>query len=232
MHINHNLTESDIDKIDVRSPLEHQKQQQEMKDFRWIFDKIISMILYFNKTGELNGSNYVKFPLRSNAILNFENIDKFCFYGQYKLFYILVIIIILTEFQNIKKYFDELNTEGFDFTNGFKFSDVHKFDKLNNLFINIFELNFYQDQNKGKHKIIPIEVTKTESDRVIDFLIYKNHYALNKKLNVFLGDHQKIFIWKRCLNSYTSEIMLMILKRKCKNIDITTIRTSLKSHLL
>ena len=27
----------------------------------------------------MNGSNYVKLPLRSNAILNFENNDKYCF---------------------------------------------------------------------------------------------------------------------------------------------------------
>ena len=32
LKINHNLTESDIDKIDVNSPLEHQIQQQEKKD--------------------------------------------------------------------------------------------------------------------------------------------------------------------------------------------------------
>ena len=29
---NHNLTESDFDNIDIKSPLEHQIQQQEMKD--------------------------------------------------------------------------------------------------------------------------------------------------------------------------------------------------------
>ena len=38
---NHNLTESDLDKIHVRSPLEHQIQQQEMKHSGWRFDKII-----------------------------------------------------------------------------------------------------------------------------------------------------------------------------------------------
>ena len=46
---------------------------------------------------------------------------------------------------NYKYYFDELNIEGFDFSNGFKCSDVKKFEKLNNLSINIFELSFYQD---------------------------------------------------------------------------------------
>ena len=69
-----------------------------------------------------------------------------------------------------------MNIEGFDFTNGFKCSDVHKLEKLKNLSINIFELNFYQDGNNWKHNLIPIEISKNdESDRVVDLLIYKNH---------------------------------------------------------
>ena len=75
-----NLTESDIDKIDVRSQLEHQIQIQETKEFGWIFDKIISMKRSYYKTGELNGSSYVKIPSRSNALMSFKNIkDKYCF---------------------------------------------------------------------------------------------------------------------------------------------------------
>ena len=50
-----------------------------MKDSGWRFDEINSMTVYFYKTNELNGSNYVKIPLRSNAILNIENDDKYCF---------------------------------------------------------------------------------------------------------------------------------------------------------
>ena len=45
LKINHNLTQTDIDNIDVQSPLEHQIQQQEMKDSGWRFDKINSMII-------------------------------------------------------------------------------------------------------------------------------------------------------------------------------------------
>ena len=37
---NHNLTESDIDNIDVRSQLKHHIQIQETKESGWIFDKI------------------------------------------------------------------------------------------------------------------------------------------------------------------------------------------------
>ena len=76
---NHNLTQTDIDNIDVVSPLDYQVQQQEMRDSGWKFDRINSMIIYLYQTGILNGSNYVKIPLRSNAILNIENIDEFCF---------------------------------------------------------------------------------------------------------------------------------------------------------
>ena len=179
MNFNHNLTETNIDNIDIRSPLEHQKQQHEMKDSGWRSDKINSMTVYFNKTSELNGSNYVKIPLRSNAILNIENIDKYCF-----LWSILAYLHPCNNnhpnrVSNFKQYFNELNIQDFDFTNGFKCSDVHKSNELNNLSVNIFELHFYQDQNKWRHKLIPIEVDKYDSDRIIDLAIYKNHYVLN-----------------------------------------------------
>ena len=169
---NHNLTETDITNIDVKSPLEHQIQQQEMKDSGWRFDKIISVTIYFYKTGELNGSNYVKIPLRSNAILNIENNDKYCF--------IWSILAGLHPCSNnhpnrvssYKQYFNELNINGFGFVNGFKCSHVHKFNELNNLSVNFFEITFYQDQNKWRHKLIPIEFSKNNSDRFIDLAIY------------------------------------------------------------
>ena len=79
LKINNNLTESDIDNIDIRSQLEHQIQVQETKESGWIFDKINSMKISFYKTTELDGTSYVKIPLRSSAILNIQNNDKYCF---------------------------------------------------------------------------------------------------------------------------------------------------------
>ena len=189
------------------------------------------MTVYFYKTGELNGSNYVKIPLRSNAILIIKNNDKYCF-----LWSILASLHPHNNnhpnrVSNDKQYFNELNVHDFDFTNGFRCSDVHKFDELNNLSINIFELKFYQDQSKCRHKLIPIQISKNDTDRVIELVIYKNHYVLIKKLDLSLGDHNKKFICRRCLNSYTIESMLMLHKLKCENNDITTIRTSNESHL-
>ena len=231
LNMNHNLTQSDIDNINITFPLEHQIQKQEMKDSGWRFDKLYSMTIYFYETTEMNGSNYIKIPLRSNAILNIENNDKYCF-----IWSILASLYPCNNnhpnrVSNYRQYFNELNIQYFDFTNGFKCSDIHKFNELNNLSVNIFELVFYQDQNQWRYKLIPIEISKNDSDIVIDLAIYKNHYILIKKLDVFLGDHNKKFICRRCLSSYTSENMLIKHKPKCENNDITSIKTSNESHL-
>ena len=231
LNINHNLTQTDIANIDVVSALEHQIQQQEMKNSGWRFDKINSMTIYFYKTTELNGSNYVKIPLRSNAILNVENNDKYCFIWSILPYLHPCNNILPNRVSNYRQFFSELNVQDFDFTNGFRSSDIHKFNEINNLSVNIFELSFYQDQNQWKHKLIPIEVSKNKSDRVIDLAIYKNHYVLIKKLDVFLGDHNKKFICRRGLSSYTSENMLSKHKPKCGIDNITTIKTSNESHL-
>ena len=80
-------------------------------------------------------------------------------------------------------------------------------------------------------KLVHIEVSKNDSDRVTHLLFYKNHYALIKKLIVFLGDDHRTFICRSCLNSYTSENMLMLHKPECENFDITTNRTSMESQI-
>ena len=59
LNININLTETDINDIDVKSQLEHQIQIPETKESGWIFDKINSMKIRLYKTEELNRSSYV-----------------------------------------------------------------------------------------------------------------------------------------------------------------------------
>ena len=160
------------------------------------------MKISYYKTGELNGSSYVKIPLRSNALMSFKNLnDKFC-----SVWSILVSLHPCendhpNRVSNYNQFFNELNIDGFGFTNGFNCCDMHRFEKLKNLSINIYELNFYQDGRKWKHNLKPIESSEKESDRVVDLIIYRNHYAPIKKLHVFLGDHNKSFVSRRCLNS-------------------------------
>ena len=95
----------------------------------------------------MNGSSFVKILLRSNVILK-EKFAKYCF--------IWSILATLHPCDNdhpnrvsiYKQHFNELHVKSFDFTNGFRCSDVEIFEKLNDLSTNIFELNIYQDKNK------------------------------------------------------------------------------------
>ena len=149
MNNKNKLTESDIDNIDIKSQLEHQIQIQETKESGWIFDKIISMKIRFYKTGELNASSYGKNPLRANALIIIKNNDKICF-----LWSILASLHPCDNDHHNRvssyiQYFNEINFQSFFFTNGFKCSDVHKFVDINNLSVNIFEFNFYQDKTNG-----------------------------------------------------------------------------------
>ena len=94
------------------------------------------MKISFFKTGELNGSSYVKIPLRSSAILNIQNNDKYCF-----IWSTLASLhpcendnpnrVLNIEFKPI-----ELNITVLIFSNGFGCSDMHKYKKLKTLSIN------------------------------------------------------------------------------------------------
>ena len=168
--------------------------------------------------------------LRSSDLIKIKNDDKNCFSWSFLAKTLSCNNDHSNRVSNYKHYFDKLNVESFHIYNGFRCCDVEKFEKLNNLSTNIFELNFYQDKIKWKHNLIPIEKSKKDSNRVVELSIYKVFYAHIKKLNVFSGDHHKKFICRRCLNSHTSEKMLMIHKPKCENYDLTTMSTSSDSH--
>ena len=225
LKMTNNLTQSEIDNVNIQWDLETRKQNLEMQESGWVFQRVNSMTISFYNTGNMDGSSYVKIPLKSSAIVNIKNDDKYCF--------IWSILAKLhpcendhpNRVSNYEPYFNELNIEGFDFTNGFKCSDMYRFEKLNNLSINIYELNF--DQNK--HKLIPIEISKNKSDEVIDLLIYKNHYVLIKKLNVFIGKHDSKYVCRKCLNSYTTHNMIVKHKKLCQ--ENQQLKTSPDSHI-
>ena len=127
LNFNHKLKETDIGNIDLKSPLAQQIENQEKKSSGWNFVKNNTMTLFFYKTGEMNGSSYGKIPLRSSAILNIENNDKYCFLW-------LMLAKLHTcnnsnpnRVSNYRQNFDELIFEGFNFSNGNKCSDVHNF---------------------------------------------------------------------------------------------------------
>ena len=143
------------------------------------------MTLNFYENFKMNGSSFVKIPSRSIDILDIENDDKFCF--------LLPIWASLhpsnknrpNRRSNDRQYFKEINTDGFDFTNGFRTSDVHIVEKIKMLSLRKFKLGFCQDQNERKQKFLPVETGKNIPDKVIDWINYKNHYVFIEKIHFF-----------------------------------------------
>ena len=138
------LTESDINNIDVKSQLELQICFQKTKDSGWLIDGIDSMRIGFNQTYLLKGSSYGRIPLRSSAILKFENNDKYYFSWTNLAQHHVCENSHLTGVKIYRQYFNGINFQGFHFTNGFKSSGVHKFEKLINLSDNILKVNSFR----------------------------------------------------------------------------------------
>ena len=124
----------------ILSQLDHRIQEQETKDSGWRIHEINSMTITFYITTELNGSSYVEISLKNSAVMNIGNDDKFCFLWSILAELRPCNISHPNRVSNYRQFFNELNNNGFDSTNGFKCSDVHKFEKLNNLSKSIFEV--------------------------------------------------------------------------------------------
>ena len=127
----------------------------------------------FDKTGDLNGSSYVKLPLTSTALINIKKIDKYCFIWSFLASIHPCENDHLNKISNYSEIFNDLGVVAFDFTKRFKCSDMERFEKVNKISINKDELNFCQDGDKCKNNLIPIEISKIESDKVFDFLIFE-----------------------------------------------------------
>ena len=79
LNMTNNLTQSEIENVNIQWNVEARKQNLEMKESGWIFQRVNSMTISFYNTGNMDGSSYVKKPLRSSAIVNIKNSDKYCF---------------------------------------------------------------------------------------------------------------------------------------------------------
>ena len=105
-----NLTQSEIDNTNIHWEVEARKQNLEIRESGWHFQRINSMTISFYNTGNMDGSSYVKITLRSSAILKIKNNDKYCF-----LWSILAFLHPCENNSNIasryRDYFNELNIE-------------------------------------------------------------------------------------------------------------------------
>ena len=74
-----NSTKIQLNDLDISTDLDNEKERREMQGSGWDLQGINHLKIYFHKTNELNGMTYVKFPIRSNSVLNNQNADTYCF---------------------------------------------------------------------------------------------------------------------------------------------------------
>ena len=115
-------------------------------------------------------------------------------------------------------YKKEIIITNIEFTNGMKFIDISRFKRLNpTLSIKVFE---YSTDEAIDFRLFPLYIFElNDYRRIIDLILYKNHYILLKKLHVFIGKQDRRFECRNCLNSYTNQLELTTLKRLSGNND-------------
>ena len=76
-------------------------------------------------------------------------------------------------------HFDKLNLKGLEFP--MKAKDIPKFEKLNNLNVNVFELT--------KTALTPIHMNTSYDQPQRDLLLFENHYCLITKLHCLINNY-------------------------------------------
>ena len=150
-----NLTRLQLNDLDIMTDLDNEIENRDMEGSGWNVQGINHLKIYFHKTNPINGRTYIKFPIRTNAILNIQNKDTYCFVWS-----ILAYIHPIDDKNHpyrVSKYIpyrNELNITNIDFTNGMKITDIGKFENLNNqLSINVFE---YSTDEDNDYKLVPL----------------------------------------------------------------------------
>ena len=108
--------------------------------------------------------------------------------------------------------------------------DIDKFEKLNPaLAINVYG---YSTEEDNDYKLDPLYISKhNQNRRIIDLILYKNHYILLKKLHVFVGKHDCQYICRNCLSSYSVQSELLVHKRICGGKDKSVYLPCKETHV-
>ncbi|XP_044764456.1 uncharacterized protein LOC123321018 [Coccinella septempunctata] len=242
------LSELILDKI-----LKKLEEFQE-KDSGYALHSIISLEVNINKFEMGNGSSYIELPdeiKRRKACINIKNYDNACFAWS-------IVAGLHPREKNCDRvksypYFKNvLSCQDIKFPMSIR--DIHKFEKLNNLSVNIFSLQL----NKNKFEVVPTRIsTQINFDRHFNLLLIqdkyvpenseidyddhddtpiKYHYVLIKNLSRLVSSKlskntKKKYICDLCLNYFLTENNLNEHKKYCMKHDPSLIKFPIDSHI-
>ena len=197
---------------------------EQLEGSGFVLNGIVNVILEIYKVNDIQASSWVELPEKyknNKSIMNIKNDDQFCF-----LWCILAHLFPVEDHKNRTSSYsihtNKLIFNGLEFP--MKIKDIPKFENLNNLNVNVFELT--------KTVLTPIHINKNYLQSQIDLLLFENHYCLITKLHCLLNkDSHMKWVCRRCLTAFSSEDILNQHIDRCQKQQPTNITFSWKDHL-
>ena len=209
---------------DTHNTLMQKLDDEQLEGSGFVFQEIEEVILEIYKVNDIQASSYIELPGKykdNKSIINIKNNDQYCF-----LWCILAQLYPVENHKDrISKYIihlNKLNLKGLEFP--MKVKDIPKFENLNNLNINVFELT--------GNVLTPIHVNKNYLQPQIGLLLYQNHYCLITRLHCLINkDSHMKHVCRRCLTAFSSQPVLIDHMERCIKQQPTKITFSWKDQL-
>ena len=183
----------------------------------WRLLSVEMLEIFITKFKPLNGKSYKPFPkviVKKKAVINMENDDEQCF----KWAVTRALNPVDRDSERVtkilKKQSEKYNWNDIEFPT--KLKDIHKFEKNNNVNVNV--------SDSETKKVYTLRLSKTEHEETVNLFLYNEHYGVVKNLSRLVSsqvnkqDHKK-FICLRCLNHFKSSESLEKHLELCQNHD-------------
>ena len=197
---------------------------EQLEGSGFVLNGIVNVILEIYKINDIQASSYIELPekyKKTKSIINIKNDDQYCF-----LWCILAHLCPVEDHKNRTSRYsmpmNKLNLKGLEFP--MKVKDHPKFENLNNLNVNVFELTGPVSAS--------IHISKNYLQPQIDLLLFEKHFCLITKLYCLINksSHMK-WVCRRCLTAFSSEDILNQHNDRCQKQQPTNITFSWKNHL-
>ncbi|XP_074042580.1 uncharacterized protein [Leptinotarsa decemlineata] len=142
----------------------------------WALSKILLLEVAVNEYVIGNGSSFIPLPqeiARKKACINVQNNDEMCFFWSI----ISALYPVAKDPQRVSKYphySTVLNTTGLN--TPMDLHQISKFEKLNNISINVYTLELNQAKEKSFFVVVPARLTTTKRDRHVNLLLIQDKY--------------------------------------------------------
>ena len=192
---------------------ERQMEDINEKDYIYVYavGEVSLQVLQYNP---LTGSSYTplpKFIVDTKSIINIKNTDHKCFLWS----------CIASRHPPSTNHAERVNHYE-PFVNEFKYDEadmpmkinkISKFEKANNVNINVYMVDNLKDQTK-----IPIHISKQTNDEVINLFLHNNHYSLIKTYSRFCGGNHE-YNCPNCMSSYANTKCFKTHLAMCKDLN-------------